>query len=136
MNGQRLRSRAPHRGWSTARDRRARSQVTALVLVAAGAVLGWGLPVWERHLPAQGLGFDASTAQATLAAIAGGMITLAGFVVTAITLVVQTVLNMSPRLVGPSGTFPATSSSSDSSWAPPCTRWSPSATSEGTACHG
>ncbi|GAA2941594.1 DUF2254 domain-containing protein [Streptomyces enissocaesilis] len=77
-----------------------------MFLVAAGAVLGWGLPMWEKHLPAAGLRFDASTAQATLAAIAGSMITLAGFVVTAITLVVQTILNMSPRLVGALGHFP------------------------------
>lgn len=46
------------------------------MLVAAGALLGWTLPRWERHLPEAGLTFDASTAQATLVAIAGGMITL------------------------------------------------------------
>lgn len=63
------------------------------------------MPRWERHLPEAGLGFDASTAQATLAAIAGGMITLAGFIVTAITLIVQTVQAMSPRLVSALGHF-------------------------------
>ncbi|MFI8996569.1 DUF2254 family protein [Streptomyces sp. NPDC053542] len=77
----------------------------ALLLVAAGALLGWVLPRWEGHLPVGGLRFDASTAQATLAAIAGSMITLAGFVVTAITLVVQTVQAMSPRLVAALGHF-------------------------------
>ncbi|WP_406457558.1 DUF2254 domain-containing protein [Streptomyces sp. NBC_00876] len=105
MTAHQVRARAPHRGWSTVRDRRARSRLAALLLVAGGAVLGWGLPRWENHLPAEGLGFDASTAQATMAAIAGGMITLSGFVVTAITLVVQTVLGMSPRLVGALGHF-------------------------------
>ncbi|MFE6361792.1 DUF2254 family protein [Streptomyces sp. NPDC057806] len=100
-----LRARPPHRGSGSQRARRARSNNAALVLVAAGALLGWALPRWERHLPEAGLSFDASTAQATLAAIAGGMITLAGFVVTAITLVVQTVQAMSPRLVSALGHF-------------------------------
>ncbi|MER7570229.1 DUF2254 family protein [Streptomyces sp. NPDC126514] len=100
-----LRARPPHRGSGSQRARRARSNSAALVLVAAGALLGWALPRWERHLPEAGLSFDASTAQATLAAIAGGMITLAGFVVTAITLVVQTVQAMSPRLVSALGHF-------------------------------
>ncbi|MFI9768149.1 DUF2254 domain-containing protein [Streptomyces sp. NPDC052415] len=100
-----LRARPPHRGSGSQRARRGRSNSAALVLVAAGALLGWALPRWERHLPEAGLSFDASTAQATLAAIAGGMITLAGFVVTAITLVVQTVQAMSPRLVSALGHF-------------------------------
>ncbi|MGW0910967.1 DUF2254 family protein [Streptomyces sp. NPDC002784] len=100
-----VRARPPHRGSGSQRARRARSNGAALVLVAAGALLGWALPRWERHLPEAGLSFDASTAQATLAAIAGGMITLAGFVVTAITLVVQTVQAMSPRLVSALGHF-------------------------------
>ncbi|MEU5320118.1 DUF2254 family protein [Streptomyces sp. NPDC021056] len=64
-------------------------------MVTAGALLGRLLPRWERHRPADGLSFDASTARATLAAVAGGMITLVGFVVTAIALVVQTVTGVS-----------------------------------------
>ncbi|PZT69017.1 hypothetical protein DN402_16935 [Streptomyces sp. SW4] len=99
------RARPPHRSGGSQRARRTRSHGAALLLVAAGALLAWALPRWERHLPATGLSFDASTAQATLAAIAGGMITLAGFVVTAITLVVQTVQSMSPRLVAALGHF-------------------------------
>ncbi|MER5931337.1 DUF2254 family protein [Streptomyces sp. NPDC002054] len=87
------------------RARRLRSHVAALTAVVAGAVLGWALPRWERHLPVDGLDFDAGTAQATLAAIAASMITLAGFVVTAITLVVQTIQSLSPRLVGALGHF-------------------------------
>ncbi|MFI1096927.1 DUF2254 domain-containing protein [Streptomyces sp. NPDC020917] len=100
-----LRARPPQRGRGTQRARQVRSLATALLLVAGGAVLGWGLPRVERHLPKVGLSFDASTAQATLAAIAGSMITLAGFVVTAITLVIQTVQAMSPRLVAALGHF-------------------------------
>ncbi|MFD9129956.1 DUF2254 domain-containing protein [Kitasatospora sp. NPDC059571] len=61
---------------------------------------GWAVPHWESDLPSAGLDYAAGTAQAALGAIAGAMITLAGFVVTAITLVVQTVQAMSPRLVG------------------------------------
>ncbi|WP_405650605.1 hypothetical protein [Streptomyces sp. NBC_00019] len=58
------------------------------------------MPRWERHLPADGLSFDASTPQAALAAVVGGMITLAGFVVTAIALVVRTVAGASnPKTV-------------------------------------
>lgn len=68
-------------------------------------MLGWFLPLWEKHLPAPGLTFDASTAQAALGAVAGSMITLAGFIVTAITLVVQTVQSMSSRLVAALGRF-------------------------------
>ncbi|ALV31685.1 hypothetical protein [Streptomyces sp. CdTB01] len=64
---------------------------TQLLMPAAGAPPGWALPRWEQHLPSTGLHFDASTAQATLAALAGSMITLAGFVVTAITITIQTV---------------------------------------------
>lgn len=100
-----VRTRPPQHSRGTHRARRTRSYVVALFLVAAGAVLGWTLPRLERHLPKAGLTFDASTAQATLAAIAGGMITLAGFVITAITLVVQTVQSMSPRLVAALGNF-------------------------------
>ncbi|MEV5488472.1 DUF2254 family protein [Streptomyces bobili] len=100
-----VRARPAFRSRGTYRARRNRSHAIAVILVAAGALLGWTLPRWERHLPEAGLTFDASTAQATLAAIAGGMITLAGFVVTAITLVVQTVQTMSPRLVAALGHF-------------------------------
>ncbi|MEU6114223.1 DUF2254 domain-containing protein [Streptomyces sp. NPDC047117] len=100
-----LRTRTAQGSRGTHRARRTRSHALALLLVVAGALLGWTLPLWERQLPAAGLTFDASTAQATLAAIAGGMITLAGFVVTAITLVVQTVQAMSPRLVAALGHF-------------------------------
>ncbi|MGW7642474.1 DUF2254 domain-containing protein [Streptomyces bobili] len=99
------RARPAFRSRGTHRARQTRSHALALFFVAAGALLGWVLPRWERHLPEAGLTFDASTAQATLAAIAGGMITLAGFVVTAITLVVQTVQTMSPRLVAALGHF-------------------------------
>ncbi|MFJ8086246.1 DUF2254 family protein [Streptomyces sp. NPDC096205] len=100
-----VRARSPQHSRGSQRARRTRSHGVALLLVAGGALLGWALPLWERHVPAAGLSFDSSTAQATLAAIAGGMITLAGFVVTAITLVVQTVQTMSPRLVAALGHF-------------------------------
>lgn len=105
MSGTPDRARLPHGNRGTSRARRVRSHGAALVLVAAGALLGWALPRAERYLPVPGLTFDASTAQASLAAIAGGMITLAGFVVTAITLVVQTVQAASPRLVSALGHF-------------------------------
>jgi len=68
-------------------------------IVAAGVVLGLVLPHLERgRVPFGTFHYDASSAQATLGAIASGMITLTGFVFTAITLVIQTVQNMSPRL--------------------------------------
>ncbi|MFF3785326.1 DUF2254 family protein [Streptomyces sp. NPDC001933] len=100
-----VRARGPRRSTGSHRARNLRSRAAAALLVVLGAFLGWAVPVWERHLPSTGLGFDASTAQATLAAIAGGMITLAGFIVTAITLVIQTVQSMSPRLVAALGHF-------------------------------
>ncbi|MEU2129476.1 DUF2254 family protein [Streptomyces sp. NPDC018352] len=100
-----VRARGPRRSRGSHRARILRSRAAAVLLVVLGAFLGWAVPVWERHLPSTGLGFDASTAQATLAAIAGGMITLAGFIVTAITLVIQTVQSMSPRLVAALGHF-------------------------------
>lgn len=100
-----VRTRLPRGSDGSQRARQARSHGAALGLVVAGALLGWAVPIAERHLPVPGLRFDAATAQATLAAIAGGMITLAGFVVTAITLVVQTVQAMSPRLVAALGHF-------------------------------
>lgn len=99
------RARAPRRSRGSNRARNVRSRGAAVLLVVLGAFLGWAVPRWEQHLPSTGLGFDASTAQATLAAIAGGMITLAGFIVTAITLVIQTVQSMSPRLVSALGHF-------------------------------
>src|ERR1700754_4703794 len=82
------------------RGRYWRTRAVAVTIVAAGTVLGWAVPHWEPHLPRIGLDYRASTAQATLAAIAGAMITLSGFIVTAITVVVQTVQGTSPRLVG------------------------------------
>ncbi|MQY11135.1 hypothetical protein SRB5_12490 [Streptomyces sp. RB5] len=102
-----VRTRAPRRGGGRG-NRRVyvlRSQASALLLVVAGAALGRLVPDWEGRSSGLGLAFDTSTAQAALAAIAGSMITLAGFVVTAITLVVQTVQTMSPRLVGALGHF-------------------------------
>ena len=63
--------------------------VAALVLPRLERDQGWTI----------GLSYDASTAQATLGAIAGGMITLTGFVLTAVTLIVQTVQGQSPRLL-------------------------------------
>ncbi|MFI9604037.1 DUF2254 domain-containing protein [Streptomyces sp. NPDC052043] len=98
-------ARRPLHGRPGHRVRGLRGPGAAAALVAGGVLLGWFLPRWERRLPLRGLGFDASTAQATLAAVAGSMITLAGFIVTAITLVVQTVQSMSPRLVAALGYF-------------------------------
>ena len=73
----------------------AAAAVVALA-VAAGAVL----PRLEvDHRWSVGFSYDAATAQAMLAAIAGGMITLTGFVLAAVTLMVQTIQNQSPRLL-------------------------------------
>ncbi|MFE6887324.1 DUF2254 domain-containing protein [Streptomyces sp. NPDC057694] len=81
-----LKPRSP--GWST-----------AMAVVALGVVVGLVLPRLEQgHDPSGALNYDAGTAQATLGAIAAGMITLTGFVFTAITLVIQTIQGMSPRL--------------------------------------
>jgi uncharacterized membrane protein len=77
----------------------------ALVLAGGGALLGWWLPHAERSHHLGGLSYDPSAAQATLGAIASGVITLTGFVLTAVTLVVQSVQAMSPRLVGVLGYF-------------------------------
>jgi len=82
-----------------------RGPAMAVVTMAAAVGLGLGLPHWEDSLPRIGLTYDPGTASATLAAIAGGMITLSGFVITAVTLVIQTVQNMSPRLIGVIGHF-------------------------------
>ncbi|MFB7288438.1 DUF2254 domain-containing protein [Actinacidiphila glaucinigra] len=98
-------ARRPNRSRGAHRTGLLRGQGAALTLATGGAVLGWFLPLWEKRLPAPGLSFDASTAQAALGAVAGSMITLAGFIVTAITLVVQTVQAMSPRLVAALGRF-------------------------------
>ncbi|WP_419993305.1 DUF2254 domain-containing protein [Streptomyces boninensis] len=97
------RVRTPQRSYRGRRARQTRNRGIALLVVATLTFLGWALPVLEEHLPHRGLGFDASTAQATLAAIAGSMITLGGFVITVITLVIQTVQSMSHRLVGALG---------------------------------
>ena len=66
------------------------------VAIAAGLIL----PRLETHYHwSDGVSYDVGTAQATLGAIAAGMITLTGFVLTAVTLIVQTVQNQSPRLM-------------------------------------
>ncbi|MBP0458668.1 DUF2254 domain-containing protein [Streptomyces montanisoli] len=77
----------------------------AVVLAGGGALLGWWLPHAERSHHLGGLSYDPAAAQATLGAIAAGVITLTGFVLTAITLVVQSVQSMSPRLAGVLGYF-------------------------------
>lgn len=77
----------------------------ALTLAGGGALLGWWLPHAERSHHLGGLSYDPAAAQATLGAIAAGVITLTGFVLTAVTLVVQSVQSMSPRLVGVLGYF-------------------------------
>jgi uncharacterized membrane protein len=77
----------------------------ALALAGGGALLGWWLPHAERSRDLGGLSYDPAAAQATLGAIAAGVITLTGFVLTAVTLVVQSVQSMSPRLVGVLGYF-------------------------------
>lgn len=88
----------PESRWG--RAARFRDQGLGVAAVAALSVLGLGMPHWERAVPSPGLNYEVATAQATLAAISGGMITLSGFVITAVTLVIQTVQNMSPRLIG------------------------------------
>jgi len=66
------------------------------VAIAAGLIL----PRLETHYKWHPLiSYDVATAQATLGAIASGMITLTGFVLTAVTLIVQTVQSQSPRLM-------------------------------------
>jgi len=72
----------------------------AVVEVAAAIAAALTLPRLERHFGWHPLiGYEEGTAQATLAAIAGGMITLTGFVPTAVTLIVQTIQGQSPRLL-------------------------------------
>ena len=64
--------------------------------IAAGLIL----PRLERHFGwRDGISYDVGAAESTLGAIAGGMITLTGFVLTAVTLIVQTVQSQSPRLL-------------------------------------
>jgi uncharacterized membrane protein len=68
--------------------------------VAVAVLAGEVLPRLEHHLGWHlGISYDAGAAQAMLGAIAGGMITLTGFVLTAVTLIVQTVQSQSPRLL-------------------------------------
>jgi uncharacterized membrane protein len=82
------------------RMRRIRYWPLAVAEVIIAIVLGLTLPDIEAALHLRdGLDYDASTAQTTLAAIAGGMITLTGFVLTAVTLMVQTVQSQSSRLL-------------------------------------
>ncbi|MEW1861060.1 DUF2254 domain-containing protein [Streptomyces sp. NPDC088194] len=95
--GRRRSRRSPRATWP--------NRGLAVVLVAAGALLGWWLPHLERTRNLGGLSYDASAAQATLGAIASGIITLTGFVLTAVTLVVQSVQSMSSRLAGVLGFF-------------------------------
>ncbi len=72
----------------------------AVAEVVVAIVIALTLPGLEtEHHWHDGLTYDASTAQTTLAAIAGGMITLTGFVLTAVTLMVQTVQSQSSRLL-------------------------------------
>jgi uncharacterized membrane protein len=72
----------------------------AVAEIAVAIVVALTLPDLETHFHwTDGLDYDASTAQTTLAAIAGGMITLTGFVLTAVTLMVQTVQSQSSRLL-------------------------------------
>jgi uncharacterized membrane protein len=72
----------------------------AIAEVAIAIIVALTLPGLEAHFHwDDGLDYDASTAQTTLAAIAGGMITLTGFVLTAVTLMVQTVQSQSSRLL-------------------------------------
>lgn len=72
----------------------------AVAEVVIAGVVAVVLPRLSEHYHWYiGFSYDASTAQATLGAIAGGMITLTGFVLTALTLIVQTVQNQSSRLL-------------------------------------
>lgn len=72
----------------------------AILEVVVAALVSLILPRLEvRYRWHDGLAYDASSAQATLSAIAAGMITLTGFVLTAVTLMVQTVQGQSSRLL-------------------------------------
>jgi uncharacterized membrane protein len=72
----------------------------AVAEVAIAIAAGLVLPRLERHFGwHDGISYDVGAAESTLGAIAGGMITLTGFVLTAVTLIVQTVQSQSPRLL-------------------------------------
>jgi uncharacterized membrane protein len=72
----------------------------AVAEVAVAIAAGLILPRLQFHFKwNDGVSYDVGTAQATLGAIAAGMITLTGFVLTAVTLIVQTVQSQSPRLM-------------------------------------
>jgi uncharacterized membrane protein len=72
----------------------------AVAEVALAIAAGLILPRLERHFGwHDGISYDVGAAESTLGAIAGGMITLTGFVLTAVTLIVQTVQSQSPRLL-------------------------------------
>jgi uncharacterized membrane protein len=72
----------------------------AVAEVAVAIAAGLILPRVERHFGwHDGISYDVGAAESTLGAIAGGMITLTGFVLTAVTLIVQTVQSQSPRLL-------------------------------------
>ena len=91
--------RRPVRRRKSGRLRRTRWPV-AVAEVAVAIAAGLILPRLEFHFRwNDGVSYDVGTAQATLGAIAAGMITLTGFVLTAVTLIVQTVQNQSPRLM-------------------------------------
>jgi uncharacterized membrane protein len=101
MNDNKQQARLPRRSpkWPN-RLRMTRYWPLAVAEVVLAIVLGLALPGIEERLHlTDGLDYDASTAQTTLAAIAGGMITLTGFVLTAVTLMVQTVQSQSSRLL-------------------------------------
>jgi uncharacterized membrane protein len=91
--------RRPARRRKAGRLRRTRWPI-AVVEVTVAIAVGLILPRLETHYRwNDGISYDVGTAQATLGAIAAGMITLTGFVLTAVTLIVQTVQNQSPRLM-------------------------------------
>jgi uncharacterized membrane protein len=72
----------------------------AVAEVAVAIAAGLVLPRLERHFGwHDGLSYDVGAAESMLGAIAGGMITLTGFVLTAVTLMVQTIQGQSPRLL-------------------------------------
>lgn len=72
----------------------------AVVEVAAAIALALTLPRLERRYDWHFLiSYEPGTATTTLGAIAGGMITLTGFVLTAVALIVQTMQAQSPRLL-------------------------------------
>lgn len=93
-------ARSPHRPPRPLPRRTSASWPVAVAEVVLAILVALILPGAETdHHWHDGLSYDASTAQATLAAIAGGMITLTGFVLTAVTLMIQTVQGQSSRLL-------------------------------------